>query len=78
LWKAYDSREHRREVSDDYQSAKLCNLIVNMFRSSESAPVELSDFLLYERPMRKGQTAEEMLAIVGLLTDAYGGKRVLN
>lgn len=78
MWKAYDSREHRREVSDDYQSAKLCNLIVNMFRSADSEPVELSDFLIYDRPMKKGQTAEEMLMIAELLTDAYGGKRVVN
>jgi hypothetical protein len=65
-------------VSDDYQSAKLCSLIVNMFRSSGSDPVGMTDFLIYDRPAKKGQTAEEMLAIVGLLTDAYGGKRVLN
>jgi hypothetical protein len=38
----------------------------------------MSDFLLYDRPVKREQTAEEMLAIAGLLTDAYGGKRVLN
>jgi len=49
-----------------------------MFRSADTDPVELGDFLIYDRPMKKGQTAEQMLAIAGLLTDAYGGKRVLN
>lgn len=78
LWKAYDGREHRREVSDDYQSAKLCSLIVNMFRSSGGDPVEMADFLIYDRPAGRGQTAEQMLAIAEMLTDAYGGKRVVN
>jgi hypothetical protein len=82
LWRAWDLQQHRSEVNSDYQSAKICEVMVNMQRSSDSNPIELADFLIYDRPydrpVRKGQTAEQMLAIAELLTDAYGGKRVLN
>lgn len=50
----------------------------NLQRTPDSQAVEMTDFLLYERPEKQGQTAEQMLAVVDLLTDAFGGKRVVN
>ena len=49
-----------------------------MQRSSNSNPVELADFLLYDRPVKHEQTAEQMLAMVDLLVDGFNGKRVVN
>jgi hypothetical protein len=65
-------------VAADYQAAKICEVMVNLQRSSGSDPIEMTDFLIYDRPAKKGQTAEQMLAIAEMLTDAYGGKRVVN
>jgi len=38
----------------------------------------MKDFLLYDRPEKKEQSPEQMLALAELLTDAFGGKRVVN
>lgn len=78
MWKAFDAREHRAEVAADYQAAKICEVMVNMQRSSDSNPVELADFLLYDRPEKQGQTAEQMLAMVDMLVDGFHGTRVVN
>ena len=38
----------------------------------------MTDFLLYDQPEKHQQTPEQLLAIVDLLTDAFGGKMVVN
>jgi hypothetical protein len=38
----------------------------------------MSGFLLYDRPVKHEQTAEQMLATVELLTEAFGGTKVVN
>lgn len=38
----------------------------------------MTDFLLYDQPVKHEQTPEQMLATVELLTEAFGGKRVVN
>ena len=79
MWKAYDTREHRSEVANDYQSAKVCTVLVNMQRSPESQAAEMRDFLLYDRPVKHDtQTPEQMLAMVELMTAAFGGTKVVN
>lgn len=52
--------------------------MVNMQRSPESNAVEMSDFLLYDRPEKQEQTAEQMLAMVEMLVDGFNGTRVVN
>jgi hypothetical protein len=49
-----------------------------MQRSSDTEAVEMTDFLLYDRPKKQGQTAEQMLAMVELMTEAFGGTKVVN
>jgi hypothetical protein len=53
-------------------------VLVNLQRSPDSQAVEMKDFLLYDRPEKQGQTAEQMLAMVELMTEAFGGTKVVN
>ena len=78
LWRAWDTKEHRSEVNSDYQSAKICSTLVNLQRSPDSQAVEMKDFLLYDRPEKQSQTPEQMLAMVELMTEAFGGTKVVN